>query len=853
MSKIRLDRLTSQFGFQAAFNSVLQDIEDEFSNRVLYRNNPVGEANQMYNDLDMGNHDLLNVNSVSAKDFRINGQDITESIKSLADQVAEAAEDAEAAADQAADSAVLSEASAVRSEAAAEAAENKLFEIVSVKDYGAVGDGVTDDTAAIQAAFDDNVQSVYFPAGTYLTSANLTIKRDGFHIFGVGDASTIKVADNVQRVNGIDSVGYDDLLIEKIRIDHNAQRGGIFSRHAPAAAITANSGMTVNGTFAIGSTTINVAATTLTGSINTGDTFKFGVDTTVYTVTNSVTAVSNALTGITFTPALVAQANNGVTFGIYQYPRYKAKTSYPIGTTTLTFDCARIVANPASFDATAIRPGEQFQFMRRVEGSMLEYEVDPTHTTVYTVTSPDTPITVAGIGNEFQNFTITPPLTKAIDKFTYTSSIQDANNRYWCGIYMGNSSRSRIDNVTIENTPFHAIMVGTGPITAIGQSEGGNLCSVTNCRINYFGGAGIGMARTRKTISANNKITVCYTNVGSGIQYDDDCDECTISSNVIGDVLYGVMTYSGNSATITSNTIADTVIGILTDATSESISIVGNSILGTGKSSRGIMCRVGNVSGSGIVFSNISITGNVIKNIVGPGGIGINLAQASVLPTTTQADDTSNISITGNCIYNTVANGMSLIDTRGVAASANTIMFAGNYGLYAENNQMLALTGNVIRNSGSSGIYIKESDIITLSGNIAKKIPGSTTTMTYGLEFGANVTNVKIDASNSLDGNGVKWFSGVLTPLKGRLYGEGTIDFPSIAPLASATASISVPGVTSNDSCTVIPPASGIGTLMFIATAGTNVVNVRAFNYGAAAVDAGAGLFSVAVDQWEKF
>jgi hypothetical protein len=55
----------------------------------------------------------------------------------------------------------------------------KLRESVSVMDFGAVGDGVTDDTAAIQAAETACLasgQSLYFPAGTYKCLTGLTKK-----------------------------------------------------------------------------------------------------------------------------------------------------------------------------------------------------------------------------------------------------------------------------------------------------------------------------------------------------------------------------------------------------------------------------------------------------------------------------------------------------------------------------------------------------------------------------------------------------------------------------------------------------------------------------------------------------
>ena len=53
--------------------------------------------------------------------------------------------------------------------------QDKLAQTVSVKDFGAVGDGSTDDTAAIQKAIDSTAASIYFPAGNYKISAVLSI------------------------------------------------------------------------------------------------------------------------------------------------------------------------------------------------------------------------------------------------------------------------------------------------------------------------------------------------------------------------------------------------------------------------------------------------------------------------------------------------------------------------------------------------------------------------------------------------------------------------------------------------------------------------------------------------------
>jgi len=69
----------------------------------------------------------------------------------------------------------------------------KMREIISVADFGAVGDGVTDDSAAIQlAATAAAGRSLYFPGGTYGVTTTITLPA-GITVYGDGvGVSTIK-------------------------------------------------------------------------------------------------------------------------------------------------------------------------------------------------------------------------------------------------------------------------------------------------------------------------------------------------------------------------------------------------------------------------------------------------------------------------------------------------------------------------------------------------------------------------------------------------------------------------------------------------------------------------------------
>lgn len=70
--------------------------------------------------------------------------------------------------------------------------QDKLADWVSVKDFGAVGDGIVDDTLAIQAAM-AAANAVVLPAGTYHIANTLTL-RDGCSLSGNGQSSVLKAA-----------------------------------------------------------------------------------------------------------------------------------------------------------------------------------------------------------------------------------------------------------------------------------------------------------------------------------------------------------------------------------------------------------------------------------------------------------------------------------------------------------------------------------------------------------------------------------------------------------------------------------------------------------------------------------
>jgi hypothetical protein len=89
MAKISISNLSSGFNSTTTLNNAFDAIETQLNSKVLYRDNPAGEPNQMENDLDMNGQTILNAGGieVGGVDFLAAMQTIYNDYLALVDRV----------------------------------------------------------------------------------------------------------------------------------------------------------------------------------------------------------------------------------------------------------------------------------------------------------------------------------------------------------------------------------------------------------------------------------------------------------------------------------------------------------------------------------------------------------------------------------------------------------------------------------------------------------------------------------------------------------------------------------------------------------------------------------------------
>ena len=92
---------------------------------------------------------------------------------------------------------------------------DKLAESVSVKDFGATGDGVTNDNAAIQAAIDSLAtgESLFFPEGTYLVTSLNVASKQSLTFIGQGSQVQTTIDSPVFNVTNSDDIEFNGVRV----------------------------------------------------------------------------------------------------------------------------------------------------------------------------------------------------------------------------------------------------------------------------------------------------------------------------------------------------------------------------------------------------------------------------------------------------------------------------------------------------------------------------------------------------------------------------------------------------------------------------------------------------------------
>lgn len=102
--------------------------------------------------------------------------------------------------------------------------QSKLEESVSVKDFGAVGNGTTNDyTAVLNALTAGKGKAVYFPAGTYLLNSSITMDStfSNTDIYGDGPGTVIKTGSAATQAT-LRIRGANNISIRNIKLDGNS-------------------------------------------------------------------------------------------------------------------------------------------------------------------------------------------------------------------------------------------------------------------------------------------------------------------------------------------------------------------------------------------------------------------------------------------------------------------------------------------------------------------------------------------------------------------------------------------------------------------------------------------------------
>jgi parallel beta-helix repeat protein len=200
MAKLTLNTIGSRYGSIDALNANFDAIETALEN-TLSRDGTA--PNNINADLDMDSHSILNTETVFTDTIRTDNLYISNTLV-VPSALAQAT------------NANVVQYTPAGTGAVTTTVQAKLRQYVSVKDFGAVGDGVTNDTAAIQLAINSG-SAVYFPKGTYVVASVLAVPT-GMKLYANGDATILSTITSVPST-------YQEIFVATVAVSNISVQG----------------------------------------------------------------------------------------------------------------------------------------------------------------------------------------------------------------------------------------------------------------------------------------------------------------------------------------------------------------------------------------------------------------------------------------------------------------------------------------------------------------------------------------------------------------------------------------------------------------------------------------------------
>lgn len=260
MAKIILDPVTS-INSVSTINTNFDRIKAEFQDKVTYRDNPAGETNTIENLLDMNGNHIINLPAPASPNEAARLQDIINATSGIlpaaavpftpagpisATNVQAAIE--EVISDLANNSDVTLGAGLIgyklnATGSVGQLLTNWLDERISVTSFGAIGNGVADDSVAFQKALDvlaaRGSGTLWLPGGHTYKAAGLTWVGDvnsRLVIHGDGASTKLLLADNSSDLFFGDGGSIDISDMEVGHATHGASTGGFIFRFSNSFA-----------------------------------------------------------------------------------------------------------------------------------------------------------------------------------------------------------------------------------------------------------------------------------------------------------------------------------------------------------------------------------------------------------------------------------------------------------------------------------------------------------------------------------------------------------------------------------------------------------------------------------------